>query len=488
MYFWIRHSRHAFAIALLLSGLPAPVAAQKAPGANRTDATAAYLDAVRGQPGFLLAMLREMPKGGDLHSHLSGAIYAESFVAWGAQSGSCVRSVDLVALTPPCDSAAGNVPVANALRDDALYGRIIDAWSMRNWSRAFKNGHDHFFSTFGKFSVAGRGHTGEMVAEAAQRAAADRVIYLELMNTPQDGAIALGAKVGWDDDFTRMRDKLREAGLADVVTAARNDFATTLTKKRQLLACDSPSPRPGCSVQIRFLYQVLRGRAPEQVFAQILTAFEAASIDSSIVGLNLVQPEDGYVSMRDFSLHMRIIDYLHGLHPRVRISLHAGELAPGLVPPEGLRFHIRESVEKGHASRIGHGVDIMHEDDALGLLRELAARGVAVEICLTSNDVILGISGKDHPLAQYQAFGVPTLLATDDQGVSRSDMTLEYKRAVEEQGVGYRMLKKMARNSITHAFVQDNVKAQLLARLDRDFAAFEAKWGALPAPRPALTH
>src|SRR5205085_8869334 len=106
------------------------------------------------------------------------------------------------------------------------------------------------------------------------------------------------------------------------------------TRARQLLECQSAAPQPGCAVQIRFLYQVLRGLAPEQVFTQILTAFEAASVDSSVVGFNLVMPEDGSVSMRDFDLHMRIIDYLHGLYPSVRISLHAGELAPGLVPPE----------------------------------------------------------------------------------------------------------------------------------------------------------
>ena len=40
--------------------------------------TARYMDSVRTQPPLLLAFLRRMPKGGDLHNHLSGAIYAES--------------------------------------------------------------------------------------------------------------------------------------------------------------------------------------------------------------------------------------------------------------------------------------------------------------------------------------------------------------------------------------------------------------------------
>jgi adenosine deaminase len=76
-----------------------------------------------------------------------------------------------------------------------------------------------------------------------------------------------------------------------------------------------------------------------------------------------------------------------------------------------------------------------------------------VEIALTSNDGILGVRGRDHPLAAYRAAGVPTSLVTDDEGVARSEMTREWVKAVEEQGLGYRDLKTMARTSLEHAFV-----------------------------------
>jgi adenosine deaminase len=189
------------------------------------------------------------------------------------------------------------------------------------------------------------------------------------------------------------------------------------------------------------------------VFAQILLGFELAQADPRFVGLNLVMPEDWYVPMHDFDLHMNVLDYLHGVYPKVHITLHAGELAMGLAPPEGLSFHIRESVEKGHAERIGHGVDIMNEHDALGLLEEMAQRKVAVEICLTSNDVILGVEGENHPLQAYISHGVPVALATDDQGVSRSDMTHEYLRAEQTYHFSYADLKRMARQSVEHSFL-----------------------------------
>ncbi|HEX5872896.1 MAG TPA: hypothetical protein VFY65_20835, partial [Longimicrobium sp.] len=225
-------------------------------------------------------------------------------------------------------------------------------------------------------------------------------------------------------------------------------------RRDTVLGCRTAQPQPGCQVQVRWLYQVSRGSPPQQVFAQILLGFLMAQADRKVVGLNLVQPEDGARSMSDYSLQMRMIRYLRGVHPTVRVTLHAGELAPGLVPDEGLRFHIREAVRVAGARRIGHGVDVMHEDSARELMAEMARDEVMVEIALTSNDVILGIRGPAHPLHAYMAAGVPVALATDDEGVARSEMSLEYLKAVRDQGLGYPALKTMARTSLQHAFVQ----------------------------------
>jgi adenosine deaminase len=372
---------------------------------------------------------------------------------------------------------AGWIRADTLTNNQTLYDRIVDAWSTRNWREETYSGHYQFFATFGKFGGSiGRNRTGDMVAEVMRRAHGGNVRYLELMNTPNDGAAALGDSVGWTPDFAHMRDTLRARGHARIVDAARRDVAGWITRQRAVMNCDAAQPDPACSVTVRFLYQVSRGRAPQRVFAQILTAFEVATVDSTVVGFNLVQPEDGYVSMRDYSLQMRMIQYLRQFYPTVKVSLHAGELAPGWVPPEGLRFHIREAVEVAGASRIGHGVDIMYEDRPADLMREMAKRGVAVEINLTSNQTILGVGGRDHPLAAYHKFGVPTVISTDDEGVSRSEMTMEYVRAVQEQGLTYSKLKEMSRNSIRYAFLQEPVKARLLARLDADFAAFERRF------------
>lgn len=82
---------------------------------------------------------------------------------------------------------------------------------------------------------------------------------------------------------------------------------------------------------------------------------------------------------------------------------HAGELTPGLVKPEDLTFHIREAVLVAGAERIGHGVDLVHEDDWKRLARTMARRGVAVEVTFSSNKQILGVAGDDHPFNAYRS-------------------------------------------------------------------------------------
>jgi hypothetical protein len=419
--------------------------------------TARYLDSVRSQPSLLLAFLHDMPKGGDLHNHLSGAIYAEDMIDWAAADNFCVDRTTSRLLGAPCDSCERYTPkpaIRCAYNDQILYGQIIDAWSMRNWRPGDESGHDHFFATFDKFLLVSENHTAEAVATVANRAAKEHVQYIEFMDTADGNAAAqLGMKSGWNDDFARMRENLLGGGLQEIAAATSKTLAEDDARAHAELKCGTPQAEPGCNLTVRYLYQVLRGLPREAVFAQILLGFELASSDPHFVGLNLVMPEDWYVPIRDFNLHMAMLDYLHGVYPKVHITLHAGEIAMGLVKPEDLAFHIRASVERGHAERIGHGVDVMLEKDPIGLLKEMGARNVLVEINLTSNDQILGVSGEDHPLPAYMKYGVPVAISSDDEGVSRSDMTHEYLRAVQGYALRYGELKRMTRQSLEHSFL-----------------------------------
>jgi adenosine deaminase len=424
------------------------------PATNAEQATAAYLASIHDQPLLLLAFMRELPKGADLHNHLSGAIYAEDYLDWAAQDGRCIdRRTDAV-VAPPCDAARGLSPAADAFHDDVFYRQVIDAWSMRDFVASNgDSGHDHFFDTFLKFHLAAKDHRGDMLALAMQQAAQQHALYLELMDTLADAeGRVLARRIGWNGDIARTRARLLP-DMPGVVAAARTELDQAQQQMRGNLHCATPQADPGCGVQVRFLYQVLRGLPPEVVFVQMLTGFELAAHDPRVVGINMVMPEDSYTSMHDFRLQMAMLDYLHGKYPAVGISLHAGELSPSMVPPGGLRFHIRASIEQGHALRIGHGVDIMHEDHPFALLHEMAQRHVLVEICLTSNRTILGIAGDTHPLPLYLDAHVPVALATDDAGVSRTTLSREFVAAEQTYRLGYATLKTLVRDSLDHAFL-----------------------------------
>ena len=456
-----------FALAILFT-LPS-FAAQR-PAASGEAQTARYFESIRKNPNLLLAFLLQMPKGGDLHNHLSGAIYAETLIDWAKDQNACVDPKTFY-LTPSLKLSTGDpycpAPTAlaeTALANPVLYRGMVDAFSMRNWELSGQSGHDHFFDTFDKFGAATHGNTGPMLADTAARAASQREIYQELMFTPTGkpfgdmlNSDAVKAIHLTDDASPETLAAMRKALSENGLTAAIQDAIQQANQAEKIrdtqLQCGTPAARAGCQVTQRYLFQVLRGLPKQIVFAQMLLGFELAKADPRFVGLNMVMPEDYYVPMHDFPLHMRMMHYLHSQYPSVHVTLHAGELVEGLVPPEGLRFHVRDSVEMAGAERIGHGVDALNETNALELLNEMAEKNVMVEICLTSNDVILGVRGKNHPLHDFMNAGVPVALATDDEGVSRSDMTHEYLRGVEDQDLTYADLKRMARTSLEHSFV-----------------------------------
>lgn len=238
-----------------------------------------------------------------------------------------------------------------------------------------------------------------------------------------------------------------------LVEAARADTAALDARVAQLLRCGQADASIGCGVRVSLRPGALRTLPAPVVFGQMLMGYAVVQVDPQrYAGVNIVAPEDNLLALRDYRLHMAMFKLLSARYLQVPLTLHAGELSLGLVPPADLRFHIRDAVAAG-ARRIGHGVDIGYEDNAAGLLRQMKAQHVAVEINLTSNDVILGVKGSDHPLPMYLVAGVPVVLSTDDEGVSRSDMTHEYQRAARtEQCLDYATLKQVARNGLTYSF------------------------------------
>ena len=473
-------------VAALLVPLAAPALAGPAPlhDPAREAVVARLIEDARESPPALRVLLRGMPKGGDLHNHLGGAIYAEDFLAWAGAKGFCVDASGLGVEPPPCPTERGIEAFAAA--NEFAMDRLIDAMSTRGFQRGVGqndvSGHTQFFRSFERFGRMG-GETAKMLTATRRIAAGDEAIV--------------------------------EADLAAVYAGEAKAFAALVPKARaeldadeaassKAMACGTAAAEPGCKVAVHYLFQALRALPPRQVYRSLILGFMMADADPRFVGVNIVMPEDAWLARRDYALHMAMIRFLAAKYPKVKLSLHAGEVTLGLVPPQDLKDHIAQAVAVG-AKRIGHGTGIAFEDRAEDTMARMAREGIAVEINLTSNAVILGVKGADHPLQLYRAHGVPVVLSTDDQGVLRSDMTNEYVRAVREQGLTYSELKQIARAGLHYAFVPGaalwadpaklvpvavcadfatpscgkylagNEKARLQLDLEQRFAVFEAE-------------
>jgi adenosine deaminase len=141
----------------------------------------------------------------------------------------------------------------------------------------------------------------------------------------------------------------------------------------------------------------------------------------------------------------------------LRRCAHAGESsgAPG----------VRDAIEGLGAERIDHGIRCLEDRD---LTSEIAARGVPLDICPTSN-VLLGVASSlaAHPVEPLRRAGVRFSLNTDDPWVYGIDLVGEYVRCADQFGWGRDVLVDVARTSIESSFADEDRRRELLDALGR---------------------
>jgi adenosine deaminase len=365
---------------------------------------------------------------------------------------------------------------AEILADDLTYRELLQRWSSKDFDNhgAIQPPPDRqFFQTFGYFGPVSNANFNEGLLALKARAIKENVGYIETMfklapmmpnadfdaqmwKAAQDDAALAATMRGWmavldqDAGFARSQ--------ADYVAKIESGHAGV----------------DDASFTMRYQAYVLRLLNPSLVFSSMVSAFKAASQSELIVGVNIVGQESLAPSMRDYSLHMKMFQFLKKQYPQVKLSLHAGELALGDVPPEGLSFHIDQALNVAGAQRIGHGIDLAHESNAVGIMKTMRERDIPVEINLTSNAFISGIKGDNHPLTLYRKYGVPYVISTDDAGVTRHNLSQEYVLFASRYKPNYAEIKKASYNSLRYAFLPEADKQRLNRQLDARYAAFEA--------------
>jgi adenosine deaminase len=444
-----------------------------------------YFEKIRSNAAALTAFFQQMPKGGDLHNHYSGSIYAESFVDNAVEYDFYLNKKTLEISAEKSTDGRDWSRFSELIKDGSFFNYkqlLLKYWSVKDFNFVDYPANRQFFESFGHFGPASDVNMPQGLLELKRRAKAENLSYIETSFRTIRCNVDLNEYSMFNDSLrlygkqqklqplTRLLDSIYQVVLSkDAVSCAVNYNQNIVGRLHDSLQMDDTD------FAMRYQTFVIRNNEPLSLFKNIIVAFESANRSALIAGVNIVAPEHYDVAMNDYWLHMQFYNYCHQKYPLVKYSLHAGELTLGLVKPEELTWHINAAIHDAKANRIGHGADIAYEKNVYDLLKYMAKNKIAVEINLSSNEFILGLVNDKHPIMLYKNAGVPIVLGTDDGGILRTSMTEQFvvlaKRYSE---IKYRDIKQFVYNSIDYSFIKEpSLKKKLRDKLDNDFRLFE---------------
>jgi adenosine deaminase len=420
---------------------------------NSTQKVSDLFHSLKKDPQALRLFLLKMPKGGELHYHWDGSSYPEN-LAYDIRNDSFCYDAALVGVEAG-DEFCPKKDKLNDFGDNPdLYQKVVNNWSLTtNFANRVET-NQHFFQYFLGTEPVTAKYSGRMLADERNRAATQHEAYMEMtyiLDVPQ--MLLLGSQINDNSSLKNMEQQLASSNVTSLVndiTKSTNDY---YQQSQKILGCGTAQAQVGCKVKVRFLFSALRNFNSQTVFSELYVAFKVANQDPLVLGIDLVGPENSYNASRDYTLQMQMVHFLHQQFPKVHVRLHAGELSLEESPPNFMRYHVDQAINIAGAERIGHGVDIAYETNGLQVLREMARKHIAVEQLLTSNEKLLDIKGKDHPLPLFLRYHVPVVLSTDDEGILRTTLTNEFYKAVTRYNLSYAQIKSMVRNVGAYNFL-----------------------------------
>ncbi|WP_020651044.1 adenosine deaminase family protein [Solimonas variicoloris] len=450
---------HRLATSLLAASLL--LAATTVRAADTDDGTWFESFKASATPEQLYRFLYALPKGGDLHNHLSGAGRSEWW--WDAALASekdgytyytKVRINNCVEYGSSNEYGGQPYYLLFHTLQQSSYARLddcrkseykplkaLDAREKDGWLNSIRldrpyEGRDEFFSThWERLGDLDRNPyvTAEILFQNMKAFGKEGLAYLET----QDGAFGF---LGPDGST------LPPEQTADIL-------------RRRLAAPDAKAT----GVTVRFQSSILRFAPNAEQYLKTLYAFTDRHRDL-YVGINMVGREDN-----DKGYPLRFLPTLRELrkhYPDIHLSIHAGEV-------DEPNFHIRDTLLLG-AERIGHGVNLLSDPETTVLMRN---GPYLIEINLISNLLLEYVKDfQQHPFPEYLRIGIPVALSTDDRGMWDSNLTDEYFVAVREFNLSWDEIVKIGRNSLQYSFVQEPVKQLLLKDYDARVARFAAQF------------
>jgi adenosine deaminase len=214
-------------------------------------------------------------------------------------------------------------------------------------------------------------------------------------------------------------------------------------------------------LRLQWIIDLVRDSGPDAALAQLEEIIHLRC--PSIIGITLGGSEHRFPPGRFSRVYALARD--HGL----RLSIHAGEAAG----PDS----VREALDTLQVERIGHGVRAVEDES---LVRRLAADGIPLEVCPTSN-IATGIysSLAAHPIKALFDAGVPVTVNSDDPTFFNTTLADEYA-SILPLGFTSDDVLQLLRNAFTYSFLPRDAAARYLAHLDSEWQALTSRHP--PAP------
>ena len=407
----------------------------------------------------LYALLYAMPKGGDLHHHLSGSAFSEWWYDEILQQEDNGYIYYTKVTINNCRAFGGNefnfAPYLLLFRtitegsfeqlsdcEKSEYKKITDLSDdekngFLNSIRLDKHheGRDEFFQTHWQRlnELTDNPYLMlEMLAANVKAFSKEGLMYMETMMGSEGYKRADGSEIP-DTEFIQMlRDRIAEDDIKDT------------------------------GMTLRFQESILRF-APNAE-QQLIRDYQSVANHSDLyVAVNMVGREDN-----DKGHPLRFLPTLRELRKTyndVKLSIHAGEV-------DEPNFHIRDTLLLG-ADRIGHGINLITDNE---LMRDMRHGPYLIEINLISNLLLEYVDDySQHPFPEYLRIGIPVALSTDDRGMWDSNITDEFFVAVKEFNLSWDEIKTLSRNSLEYSFLDTYTKQTLLETFDKRISRFEKK-------------
>lgn len=200
-------------------------------------------------------------------------------------------------------------------------------------------------------------------------------------------------------------------------------------------------------IEARIIVTGERHFGPESVIAA--AEYAARSDNPLITGFNMAGEE----RMGRVADYARAFDIAR--QAGLGLTIHAGEVC-------GV-FSVTDALDLVKPARIGHGVRAIEDPE---LVRRLVDLGTVLEVCPGSNIALKVFPDfASHPLRKFHEAGVRVCINSDDPPFFGTSLAQEYDWASSEFGFTDAEINGMTRTAIEAAFVDEDTRARLLARL-----------------------